>query len=426
MRDVLWKEIARWIRNLDPFFRDQLELTVDRLYHKKHPRTWFAVARTARKENPEALQGFHGTEENPLMFIIDEASGVPEEIFAVVRGALTDKKNRVVMCSNPTRVTGFFYNTQVGMGKMWKILRFNAEESPLVSKESCEEYARDYGKESDVYRVRVLGEFPVMDDNTLIPHQWVNQAFEREAVYIRKTVGKKFDSAGVDVARYGENKTAIVLVQNISVVALRMYDRTSTMKTAGMVANLAKNMEHSDIKVDASGVGGGVIDRLQEQDIFVTEIDNGSSAHDKTMYANRRSELYWNLRKRFESGEISLKPLLYNMSESELHSLQKQLTSLKFEYNSAGKIQVWTKEKMRREGIESPDMADALMLAFADYEPEIAPKKPKTEAQRLIDSLEQVQNGPDYDTHEMHALDYWEKKSREYNNEPEETKGVLW
>jgi len=386
LKNVLWKELALWLDKLDPFFKNQLVITSDKFYHKDHQLTWFAVARTARSEKPEALQGFHAAN---LLFIIEEASGVAEEVFTVVRGALTDDRNRCVMTSNPTRTTGFFYNSHtLWDGEPWTCLTFNGEESPIVGERYIREIAVEFGEDSDVYRVRVLGEFPVESDFTLIPKEWVAAALERKVSPIQRLADKKYDAAGVDVARYGENKTVFVLVRGVTVVGILQYPKQSTMKTAAQVVALCKMVEPNNIKVDEIGVGAGVVDRVLEQGYNISGVEVGRQATHKDKFANLRADYYWSLRKRFEEGSISLAPLVSLLSRSDMIKFVEQICSIRYEHNPSGKIAIWSKEKMRRDGLKSPDLADALMLAFADYYPEVWKAPNKTALQKWSDALE--------------------------------------
>jgi len=316
------------------------------------------------------------------------------------------------MASNPTKTVGFFYDSHnKNKNKPWATLTFNAEESPLVSKEAITSYARDFGKESDVYRVRVLGEFPLQDDNTLIPRNWIHAAVEREAEYVRPDIAShKFDAVGVDVARYGENFTCIAAVRGIHVVAVKKYQKQNTMVTAGIVVGLARRMNPNNIKIDSIGVGGGVVDRVQEQGYNVTGVDVSQPAVNKQDFANLRAEIGWNLRKMFESGNISLKPLTQTMEKADLDELIDQLASIRYEYTSGGKILLWSKERMRREGLKSPDMADAVMLAFADYEPTKKKRKPPTEAQLFIKKMEMSEPDYEFSVDNETAIEYWNKK----------------
>jgi phage terminase large subunit len=386
LKNVLWAELSIWHNEMDEFFKGMFIITSDKMYHVDYDKTWFAVARTARSEKPEALQGFHG--EN-LLFIIDEASGVAEEVFTVVRGALTEEDNRCVMTSNPTRTSGFFYNSHsLWEGDPWSCLTFNGEESPRVSERFVSEMATEYGEDSDMYRIRVLGQFPIESDFTLIPKDWVMEAFDREVSPAKRLTGKSFDAAGVDVARYGENKTVFVLVKGVTVIGIKQYQKQSTMKTAAQVVALCKTIEPENIKIDEVGVGAGVVDRVLEQGYNVTGVEVGRAAIEKDKFANLRAEYYWQLRKRFEEGSISLYPMKKTLSKPDKIKFIEQICSIRYEHNPSGKIAIWSKEKMRRDGLKSPDLADALMLAFADYYPELWKPPKRSALQKWSDKLE--------------------------------------
>ena len=103
--DILWAEIAKWLRS-NPALSQELIWTKEKVYMRGHPEEWFAVGRTASK--PDALQGFHAEH---VLYIIDEASGVRDEIFEPVLGALSTEGAKLVMCGNPTKITGFFYDS---------------------------------------------------------------------------------------------------------------------------------------------------------------------------------------------------------------------------------------------------------------------------------------------------------------------------
>lgn len=415
LKNVLWAELSLWHNEMEKFFRDRFVITSDKMYHVNHDKTWFAVARTARSEKPEALQGFHG--EN-LLFIIDEASGVAEEVFTVVRGALTEEDNRCVMTSNPTRTSGFFYNSHsLWSGDPWKCMTFNGEESPRVSERFVREIATEFGEDSDMYRIRVLGEFPVESDFTLIPKDWVMAAFDRKASYVKRLTNKAFDAAGVDVARYGENKTVFVLVKGVTVVGIKQYPKQSTMKTAAQVVALCGAVDPVNIKVDEVGVGAGVVDRVLDQGYPITGIEVGRAAIDKDRFANLRAEYFWQLRKRFEDGDISLAPLKKTLSRADMIKFVEQICSIRYEHNPSGKIAIWSKEKMRRDGLRSPDLADALMLAFADYYPELYKPPRKTALQKWSEGLEgpPQQYSDDFEAfaQEFHEGDRYRTESEE-------------
>ena len=116
LSDVLWSEIDKWARKLPEGFKNLLEFKSDKISLKGASDS-FCVARTSRKENPEALQGFHS--EN-MLFLVEEASGVPDVVFQAAEGALSTEGAKTVMCGNPTRSDGFFYESFHSMRHMWK------------------------------------------------------------------------------------------------------------------------------------------------------------------------------------------------------------------------------------------------------------------------------------------------------------------
>ena len=156
LEDILWGELVKWWRNMEASFRDQWEYTSDKFFHKQHPNEWYCVARTARKERPEALQGFHG--EN-LFFILEEAAGIPDELFQVSEGAITAKTNLVLAVGNPTRLSGFFFDCFHRDRARWNTLHFSSLASSLVDPAYSKRMASKYGEGSNIFRIRVLGDF---------------------------------------------------------------------------------------------------------------------------------------------------------------------------------------------------------------------------------------------------------------------------
>jgi hypothetical protein len=157
MYDVLWKEIAKWLNCMPEPIQKKFEWSTSYVRVTEKPETWFARAKTARKETPEALAGVHG---DYVMFLIDEASGVPEEVYNVAEGALTGENVLVVMISNPTRTTGYFYESHRPNNKLWHGLHFNSLDSPIVDNEFVQRIKEKHGDDSDEYRIRVMGDFP--------------------------------------------------------------------------------------------------------------------------------------------------------------------------------------------------------------------------------------------------------------------------
>lgn len=393
--DILWAEASKWIRN-NPAIGKELIWTREKIYMRGHPEEWFAVARTAT--NPDALQGFHA--EN-LLFIIDEASGVKDIVFEPVLGALSTEGAKLLMCGNPTRITGFFYYSHHKNRASYNTLHVDGRTSERVNAEFVDKIIKMFGIDSDVFRVRVAGEFPKALSDSFIAMDWAEKAAEREI----ESPGKRVDF-GVDVARYGDDSSVIypVFDQRRSGVP-DIYHHNDTMELAGNVIIMLKRYASEPdgaiefkVKVDCDGLGVGVYDRLKEQEDDILqkmrdirkqtfeqdEDDNsdndcteitldiiechfgGSGGQlddgDPVEYANNTGIMWGRIRKLLQSGEMSI------WDDAELIS---QLSNRKYTVNSDGKIELERKKDMKKRGISSPDIADALALAlynpFTEY-----------------------------------------------------------
>jgi hypothetical protein len=213
------------------------------------------------------------------------------------------------------------------------------------------ERARKWGKGSPLYQSKVLGEFPDLSDDSLIPPRLVREAIERDLTSVAQGLGQ----AGGDVARLGVDKSC--LYHDVDGVIRRIgeWHKQSTMKTAGHMAVFCNDNPGVPLWVDISGLGAGVYDRLVELEHNVHPFDGGEGPIDPIRFKNRRAEEYWALRIRFENGMIDLDPL-----DLDLHS---QLVSIKWSLDSRGRIVIESKDGMRKRGLPSPDHADAVMMA---------------------------------------------------------------
>jgi hypothetical protein len=317
---------------------------------------WFALGLSTDK--PERFQGFHA---EYILLIVDEASGVDQRIFEAAEGFLTSPGARLLLIGNPTQLSGEFYNAF--RSPLYHKIHISAFDSPnlkagkiirpyLVTPQWVEEKRLKWGEDSPLWYSRVLGEFPEQGDDTLIPLAWIEAAQQRWQMMPRGEPGE----LGVDVARYGTDTTVIILRQGSRAEVIAQLRGQDTMEVTGAVINALRETEAKVAKVDVVGLGVGVADRLKEQRYPVQEMNAGEAAQDKERFVNKRAEWYWALRERFQVGDIAIPP------DDELAS---QLASLKYKFDSRGRIQIESKEDMRKRGLPSPDKADALMLAFA-------------------------------------------------------------
>lgn len=372
--DVLWAEIAKWLDTSK--VKQLLTWTKTKVYMNGDSERWFATAKTATK--PENMQGFH---EDHMMIVVDEASGVSDPIMEAILGTLTGSDNKLLLMGNPNRIEGVFFDAFNKDRDKFKTHTVSSRDSKRTSKDNIEMLESKYGKDSDVCRVRIDGQFPKGALDSFISLETVELACSS----LNKLEQADVDAAqilhvGVDVARFGDDKTVITPRISTKVFEFRKYVKKSTMETAGNVLMCCKEymkkfpqLKNCIVKVDDSGVGGGVTDRLKEVikverlPIKVIPVNNGESATDD-YYFNLGGQLWGQVKELLEvnfSNNMQGKAVEIELpNDSEMI---KQLSVRKYHMTSKGKIQLESKDDMKKRGLGSPDVADSLALCL--YEP---------------------------------------------------------
>lgn len=357
--DVLWAELAKWHRVLAvrvPQMSSEFVWSKSGYRMACAPNESFAVPRTARKEAPEALQGFHS--EN-MLFLIDEASGVPDVIFEVAEGALSTEGAFVVMCANPTRQSGYFFDSHHKMRASWAALHWNGEESPNVSRQYVETMAKKYGTQSPIYKVRVRGDFVTAPDGVISLD--LCEAAKARDVAVNEAAVVIW---GLDVARFGDDSSALAKRRgNHMLEPVREWWGKDTMQTAGLIkAEWDKTPEDKRpkaINVDVIGIGAGVVDRLKELQLPVVGVNVAESESIRSgadvSFNRLRDELWWRGREWLEARDCKL------CDDDETIG---ELTTPTYKFLSNGRIQVERKDELRKRGVKSPNRADAWLLTF--------------------------------------------------------------
>lgn len=348
LSDVLWGELAKWMRRLPDAFRDEFEHKAEMLSAKRAPLEQFAVARTARRENPEAFQGFHS--EN-MLFLVDEASGVDDLIFEVGEGAMSTEGAKTIMGGNPTRRSGYFFRAFHADRAKWHCIHVRCQDSSRVSPDYSKEMAEKYGEDSDIYRIRVLGEFPVSTSAQFIGGELLEicRAYKAEGYAALPKI------LACDVARYGDDKTVIGWRQGRKVTILGKHSGLDLMRTADLIAEAIKAEKPAAVVIDDVGIGAGVVDRLRQLGHQVHAFNGGGKAFDTALYANRRAETWGLLRDAMREG-IELP------KDNELHD---DLVGPEYAFTPKQQIILERKEDMKKRGLASPDIADMLAMTFA-------------------------------------------------------------
>lgn len=378
MHDILWKEVARWIKLMPPHVRNKYEWQNDHIRMVESPETWFARAKTARKETPEALAGVHG---DHVMFVIDEGSGVAEEVFNTAEGALTSGNILVLMFSNPTRLVGYFFDSHHTDSAAWQTLTFDSEESPIVDQKFVDRIIAKHGKDSDEYKIRVSGIFPQedgVDDQGYVP--LLVEADLRPATN-RDLKGRiKF---GGDPAGDGDDEAAGVGRDHFRAKVLFLEKRSTPKSIASGMIDVMKPLDIAgeDTWIDNFGEGANVSQEIAlydlENPIRVNGVNMGDNATDSETYFDKRAETAWRMRTWIKAGgEI----VDLDKWKDELLSLRYRRTAGKI-----SKIQLMPKRVMKKLLLnrgKSPNKTDALMLTFYEDDDYQAKQKPAPKPQR--------------------------------------------
>jgi phage terminase large subunit len=360
LEDALVSEILKWGTRLPPIITGLFEMKKNRIELRSAPDESFFSARTAREENPEALQGVHS---DHVLLIADEASGVPEKIFEAAAGSMSGHSATTVLASNPVRSTGFFFNTWHKLSDMWFRVHVGYKDSPRVTEDFALDIARRYGEDSNQYRVRVLGEFPLADQDTIIPWHLIESAQKRDIV---QPPGMR-EVWGLDVARFGEDANVLVRRNKLAVLPdIQRWRGIDLMATAGRVKAAwdacPVGSRPQEILVDAIGLGGGVVDRLQELRLPVRGINVSETAAMNEKYRGLKTELWFKCREWLAMKDRALPS---GGEDGIADELATELSLVRYKYTSSGLLQAESKAETKKRGHKSPDLADAVMLTFA-------------------------------------------------------------
>jgi hypothetical protein len=354
LRTKTWAELAKWhhMGVTKHWYHLNSGGGSMNMYHLDHRETWRVDAQTCREENSEAFAGLHAAQATPF-YIFDEASAVPDKIFEVREGGLTDGEPMTFDFGNPTRNTGRFFENMQGRFRHRYIRRhIDSRDVKITNKRLFQGWIDDYGIDSDFVKVRVLGQFPSAGELQLIPTADVRECIGLEVVV------QPHDPLimGVDVARFGGDQSVIYLRQGRDAESqgLHKFRGLDTMQLAARVVEIARDKSPDTVMIDGGGVGGGVVDRCRQLGLDVVEINFGSKAT-QPGFANMRAQMWGNLRDAIKDG-IRL---------PDDPDLVSDLTGLQYGYTLRNELKLERKEDAKKRGLPSPDLADALALTYA-------------------------------------------------------------
>lgn len=368
LADGLWAELAKWQKR-SPLLMQVLEWTQSALSHVESPEDWFLSARTwprdgSAQSQADTLAGLHA---DHVLFIIDEAGGVPSGVAAAADAGLanaqpgTGRTALLLISGNPTHLEGPLYEACTTDAKRWRVHRVNGDprnpkRSPRVSIEWAQGLIDRWGYEHPIVLVNVRGMHPPVQANKLLGPQEVQTAIER--VVLARHLVDEPKLLGVDVARFGDDASVVTLRQGVAAFSPWEFRNLSTTQLGGQVARLAKKHGVSAIYVDVSGIGAGVYDYLGTLDlgeILLVPVDFGAAALESDDYLNHRAEIWFRM-----AEWVRTKGVLPDVAQ-----LKADLCGPTFAFTPDGRRKIESKEDMKKRGLTSPDYGDSLATTFS-------------------------------------------------------------
>lgn len=366
LSDNLWAELSKWMKR-SPLLVHQFEWTATRIFHKEHPETWWISARTWPKtadpsQQAETLAGVHA---DAVMFLIDEAGGIPPAVVATAEAGLANASKEegreafLVMAGNPTELDGALYQACVRNRAFWHVIAISSapddpNRTPRVSVEWAREQIAMYGWDSPFVLVNIRGEFPPGSSTALISVADAEAALGRQLTPQEYAEDPKV--LGVDVARFGDDTTEILLRQGRAVKKPRTLRNLDTVQVAGQVAQIIEKHEPDAVFVDETGLGGGVVDNLRALGFQVIGVQFGAAANEDRVYQNRRCEMWWRMGQWLRGG---------GALPASVGEFVSELTGPMYWFDEKGRVCLESKKDMKKRGLPSPNKADALALTFA-------------------------------------------------------------
>jgi hypothetical protein len=381
VHDGVWKEFADLSTKIQggpqSWIWDYFTIESEKVYVKGHKLNWWVIAKSAPRGSPENLAGAH---RDWLLWLIDEASGVPDANFGVITGSLTDKRNRIAIASQPTRSSGFFYETHhklsLDEGGAWNALVFSSEKSPLVSAEFIAEKRTQYTDEE--FQIKVLGLFPENSSKYLIGPGAIERTIGHSALLLDQPYGWMLP---LDVGGGGYRDWSVMPAlkvqglgeygpdaRRVQLTTVPLYsNKQDPAQLHGVVVREASERNNATAMIDAGGMGLLVCKQL--------DLDGFSNYHKvnwgvanfkkeyKERYLNQRAQAICGLTRAVQEGRFGVDP---GIDKAFTREMVKQGSRIPFHYDEKARRVIMKKDDMKKEGIPSPDIWDSLAFAFLE------------------------------------------------------------
>ena len=367
LADGLWTEMAKWMKK-SPFLDSAFTWTKTRIFLNDNPETWWMSARTWPKggstdQQADTLAGLHA---DNLLFILDEAGGIPDAVMAAAEAGLAndDRTNervcaRLVIAGNPTHLEGPLYRSCTSERDLWHVTEITSDpddpmRTPRVSAEWAREQIKKYGRDNPWVLVNVFGQFPPSSLNSLLGPDDVRAAMDRSLPEMTLALEGQPRILGVDVAREGDDKSVIIKRQGRFAHMPTMLRNVDSLQGAGHVATQWSDWDaHACFVDNTGGFGGGWLDQLTSLGYTPKGIHFAGKAMDGR-YFNKRAEMWFLMAEWVKSGGIL----------PDIPELVAELTVPTYSFKG-DRVLLEDKDQIKERLGRSPDIADALALTFA-------------------------------------------------------------
>lgn len=362
LADGLWTEMAKW-QAKSPLLRDAFTWTKTRIFCNEAPEEWWMSARTWPKKadanaQADTLAGLHA---DYLLFVIDEAGGVPDAVMAAAEAGLAnsmgDNEAHIVIAGNPTHLEGPLYRACTSERSLWRVVEITSDpddpmRTPRVSIDWARQQIQKYGRDNPWVLVNVFGKFPPSSLNALIGPDEVREAMTR---YHRP---EQYHTAakilGVDVAREGDDKSVIFPRQGIMAFEPVVMRNADSLQGAGAVSRKWQDWGADACFVDnTGGFGAGWIDQLRVLKRDPIGVHFAAKAG-SVQFVNKRAEMLWDACQWVKEGG----------GLPDIPELLEEMTAHTYFFKGDA-IQIEEKDQVKSKIGRSPDYFDGLGLTFA-------------------------------------------------------------
>ena len=338
-----------------------------------------AVMQAKRPADKNLISSFQGIHDGVVAVFMDEAGGLPEDLWIGANAVTTNEHARILAIGNPDNLHTAFHRRFIDRERFqdWKTISISAYDSPnltgeiihpdpeidrsikshLVQKDWVEMMERQ--AHPNVVLAKVHGEFPKDDATSFFPQHAMNLAFDTKIDPAGEDV-----ILGVDLAFGGEDSTWVYENRGGHVRAhTKLLYEDNYELLAKKIHDIAVKRGAVEVRIDAGGTGKGIYSLLEKRpefqgDYMLIGLQGGMASPDNSQWAQLRAYMYDNFRRQMQEGLIDL--------DYDDTKLREQMQAQTYEINNRGSIQITTKQAMRKSGLSSPDELDAAIMSAVD------------------------------------------------------------